>query len=141
MPTLTRYLLKLSLLALVAGSAIGAWRLAQPLRPGVAWRAMHVELMLFGWLVPFVFGTAYWMLPRAPAQPERGNPWLAWVGALLLTLGLSGGVVVKMGGELPGWQHVATGARSAGVLLLLLLLWPRVRPFRGGSQPGPGGPA
>ncbi len=130
MPVLTRFLLKLSLLALLAGSAIGAWRLAHPLTPGVSWRAVHVELMLFGWLVPFVLGTAYWMLPRSAHPPDRGNPRLAWVGVLLLTAGLSGGALARLGGGGPSWEYLAAGARSAGILLLLLLLWPRVKPFR-----------
>lgn len=136
MPTLTRLLLRLSLLALLGGSGIGAWRLAHPLTPGAAWRAVHVELMLFGWLVPFVLGTAYWMLPRAAAQPERGNPRLAWIGVLLLTLGLAAGAVARLAGGPAAWQHLATATRSAGILVLLLLLWPRIKPFRtAASQP------
>lgn len=130
MPALTRWLLKLSLLALLGGSAIGAWRLAHPLTPDTAWRAVHVELMLFGWLVPFVLGTAYWMLPRAAAQPERGDPRLAWTGVLLLTVGLTAGAAARVAGGSQGWQHLTTAVRSAGILVLLLLLWPRIKPFR-----------
>ncbi len=130
MPALSRFLLRLSLVALLAGSAIGAWRLGHSLTPGLTWRVAHIELMLFGWLVPFVLGTAYWMLPRAAVQPERGSARLAWSGALLLAVGMVGGVLAGLESASPGWRHLSAGVRSAGILLLLLLLWPRIKPFR-----------
>lgn len=130
MPPLTRYLLRLSLVALLAGSAIGAWRLSHSLIPGPAWRMAHIELMLFGWLVPFVLGTGYWMLPRAAVQPERGNPCVAWAGALLLTAGLGAVVVAALLDGPRDWPLIGAGVRSAGIFLLVLVLWPRVKPFR-----------
>lgn len=130
MPALTRFLLRLSLLALLCGAGLGWWRLVHPGMPQLTLRAAHIEVMLFGWLVPFVMGTAYWILPRAAVQPERGNPGLAWVGALLLVLGVLGSVILRLFGGSLVLQHLATGIRSAGIVLLLLLLWPRVKPFR-----------
>jgi len=130
MPGLSRFLLRVSLIALLCGGGLGAWRLAHPLRPQLGVRAAHIEIMLFGWLVPFVVGTAYWMLPRAARLPERGNPMLAWTGALLLVLGSLCGVVLQLIHGPPALLHLATGLRSTGILLLLLLLWPRVKPFR-----------
>jgi hypothetical protein len=62
MPRTSVWLLRLALGSLLAGAASGGWLLGyEPWSS--AWlprlRAAHVHLMLFGWLVPFVLGTAY----------------------------------------------------------------------------------
>ncbi|MDX1637046.1 MAG: hypothetical protein R3281_03685 [Balneolaceae bacterium] len=49
---------------------------------------VHIELALFGWLIQFVLGTAYWMLPRYLKGPKRGSNSLAWGMVALLNGGL-----------------------------------------------------
>jgi hypothetical protein len=131
MPPISVRLLRLSLLALLTGGAIGAWLLgSEPW--GSLWqprlRAAHIQLMLFGWLLPFVMGTAYWMMPRHPQGEPRGPAARGWAATALLHLG----VVLGPLGALAGWGLVArAGAFTAltGALLFLGLLWPRVRAF------------
>ncbi len=131
MPRLSVWMLRTSLIALLAGSALGAWLLAT--EPGYAagragMREMHLTLLLFGWLVQFVLGVAYWMLPRYPVAPERGPIWVAWAGYAAFLAGLSAGPVgllMHHNGIAPAGSVLLAGA----TFTFLLLLWGRARPF------------
>jgi heme/copper-type cytochrome/quinol oxidase subunit 1 len=131
MPTISVRLLRLSLLALLTGAALGGWLLgAEPWAS--AWlprlRAAHVHLMLFGWLMPFVMGTAYWILPRHGRGEERGPVRLANGATWLIALG----VLLGPAGAIAGLAAVQQGGLGCTVLgggLFLRLLWPRVKAF------------
>ena len=74
MPTLSRVAVRLALVSLVLGAAIGAALLAAPTLGGQPpWRLLplHVELLLFGWLVQLTMGVAYWILPRTPGSSTQ----------------------------------------------------------------------
>lgn len=135
MPAISVWLLRLSLVALLTGAALGAWLLGAEPWPS-EWlprlRAAHVYLMLFGWLLPFVLATAFWMLPRRTQGAGRGSPGLGITGAALL----SAGVVIGLAGSLAGVELLWGGGLVCtvlGALTFLRLLWPRVRAF--GDQP------
>lgn len=139
MPRLSVWLLRGSLLNLLAGGALGGWLLS--VEPAaflwtVRLRAAHVHLLLFGWLLPFVLGTAYWILPKhARGDPRGSNAW-GWSGGLLVI----GGGVLGTGGTLLGWalvQRLGTLAVVAGTATLVALLWPRVKAFGRGRTLGP----
>ena len=84
-------------------------------------RPAHVEGLLFGFMVQFVMGVGYWMLPRAPARV--GTRGMA--GALTL---LNAGVLLACAGA---WMPVAAvagrGGEAAAVALFAAHVWPRVR--------------
>lgn len=130
MPWLSVRLLRLSLAALVTGAFLGGWRLAG-LPTAADWiprlRSAHVHLMLFGWLLPFVLGVGYWILPRHPGSDQpRGSPRRAHAGAALLAAGIAGGAA----GILTGLPVIAIAGRAtavAGVAVFVSLLWPRAR--------------
>lgn len=131
MPRLSIWLLRFSMGALVTGAVLGAWLLAMEPWPSV-WaqrlRGSHVHLMLFGWLLPFVLGVAHWILPRYATGEARGSVRLARAGGILLV----SGAVIGAGApllDLPGWRTGGTLATAAGALLLVRLLWPRVKAF------------
>jgi heme/copper-type cytochrome/quinol oxidase subunit 1 len=131
MPRLSVWMLRSSLLALLLGTALGAWLLGT--EPGyesarAGWRASHLWLLSFGWLVQFVLGVAYWMLPRHATAPERGPAWMAWAAYWAFLLGL--GIAVA------GWLLRADGIAASGRLVVtaatfcfVFLLWGRVKPF------------
>lgn len=124
------------MLALVTGTALGAWLLAT--EPGyetsrAAFRDLHLTLLLFGWLVQFVLGVAYWMLPRYPSTPERGPSWAGWTAYAVFLGGLGLallGLFPPLNGLAPAGRLLLAGATFA----LMMLLWGRARPF--GSQQG-----
>jgi hypothetical protein len=131
MPPATIRLLRLSLVSLVVGAALGAWLLAttpsvSPWAPRL--RAAHIHLMVFGWLVPFVLGTAYWMLPRHPEEPARGSTRAATLAVVLLGAGVALGAAGPLAGS-PVLARSGQGAVLLGALTFLRLLWPRVKPF------------
>lgn len=136
MPTVSVRLLRLSLIALLAGAAIGAWLLAvEPWDSGWLPRlqAAHIHLMLFGWLMPFVIGTAYWILPRHARADERGSVPIA-TGATWL---IGAGVVLGPAGALaaiPGLERAGLACTLLGGALFVRLLWPRVKAFGVGRE-------
>jgi hypothetical protein len=127
-------MLRTSLLALLAGSAIGAWLLAtEPAysasRAGL--REAHLTLLLFGWLAQFVLGVGYWMLPRHPVAPDRGLPWAGWLGYGLFLAGMATlplRIVLPPDAITPAGRLLLAGA----MVTFLFLLWPRARPFGAG---------
>jgi hypothetical protein len=131
MPRLSVWMLRLSLLALLAGSLPGAWLLAtepafHPSTPAL--RLLHRELMLFGWLAQFVLGVAYWIFPRYPRAPARGSPRLAWATFCLFEGGL-GLTLAGVGAGLPSLAWSGRAMLGGGTGGFLLLLWRRIRPF------------
>ena len=131
MPRLSTLMLRGSLLALLVGGAIGAWLLGAEPWPSpwiVRLRAAHVHLMLFGWLLPFVMGTAYWMLPKHAAGEPRGSPLAGGVAASLVL----GGAAVGALGALAGTVGVQRGGTLAVILAsatFIGLFWPRIKAF------------
>jgi hypothetical protein len=131
MPRLSVWMLRVSFLALLSGAALGAWLLGT--EPGydaarVGLRESHLWLLLFGWLVQFVLGVAYWILPRYPTAPERGPPWLAWTVYLLFLLGLG---LALLRPWIPGDLIGPSGRLllASATFAFLLLLWGRAKPF------------
>lgn len=131
MPRLSVWMVRSSLVALVLGALAGGLLLgAAPLvtMPGLALRQMHLDLMLFGWLVQFVLGVAYWMLPRYLVQPERGPVHVAW-GAFAL---FQGGLLIAVAGDASLAGGLAPAGRmllSGATLVFLAILWGRARPL------------
>lgn len=139
MPRISLLLLRGSLLALVLGGAIGAWLLgaepwASPLV--VRLRAAHVHLMLFGWLLPFVMGTAHWMLPKHAAGHPRGSPVAGAIATTLVLGGAAAGAAGALLGSAPV-QRAGTLAVIAGGAAFIGIFWPRVKAFgKGRATPG-----
>lgn len=131
MPRLSVWMLRTALLALLVGSALGALLLATEPRYDVtraALREVHLTLLLFGWLVQFVLGVAYWMLPRHSRAPERGPGWAGWTayGAFVSGLGLAlAGLWFPQNGVAPAGRLLLAGATFA----FIILLWGRAKPF------------
>jgi heme/copper-type cytochrome/quinol oxidase subunit 1 len=141
MPAWSVRLIRGALVYLVAGAMIGAMLLSAAAR-GVAVpvgpaRALHAELLLFGWLVQFTMGVAYWMMPKHATGPERG-PVAPIVAAWLL---LNAGVWLAGLGQALLWPDpvvIAGRAAEAGAVLAFAVnLVPRVKAFGAGRSPSP----
>lgn len=132
MPRLSTWMIRCSLLCLLLGSALGAVRLGgvpsgSSRLPQL--RAAHLDLVLFGWLVQFVIGVAYWILPRRASRPERGPVLPGWSAFVLF----QGGLVLTLAGSAAGPLHALAPAGrmllAGAALLFVLLLFPRIKPF------------
>lgn len=129
MPFVSRLMIKLSLVYLMLGLTIGtlllinkAW-LIHPL----LWFLLpvHIELMLFGWIVQFTLGVAYWILPRFLETKGRGNKYLAQLMALSWNVGIW---LIIVSYYLP-IENLGLAGRMLEVLAVIffvLLHWKRV---------------
>lgn len=129
-PRAARVLVRLALLHLVGGAALGAAVLAArvgacPTLPAGA-VAAHAELVLLGWLVQLAMGVALWILPRAlaggPAGAGRSDA-PGWTLVVLLNAGVLAAVAASAGvlppallpaGRVSSAAAVALFARHAG---------------------------
>jgi len=135
MPILSRWFIKSGFAAL--GIALGLEMLQ--LRPAgtlgsLPDAAVHlaaIHLLTVGWLLQMIIGVAFWMFPRHPTTPPRGNARYGWWAFGLLNSGLLLRLVGepwRLGFGGPGWPLVAAGVlQLGGVAAALVLLWPRIR--------------
>jgi len=113
------------MLALVCGTLL-------PVLPGgnLLWPT-YVHLLVLGWLTQLIFGVAYWMFPRRPAEASGQAGGMAWATYWLFNAGL----VLRVLAE----SCRAAGSRTDGALVVaaifqllagwgfVLVIWPRVR--------------
>ncbi len=133
MPSLSVYLIRVSLIHLGLGFTFGALILLQKglwIAPDL-WRLLipHREIVIFGWIIQFVIGVAFWMLPRFNTPPARGNELLVWIAFVLLNAGL---ILVCAETFLVQFRWLGLSGRlleALAVILFVIHLWPRIRPF------------
>ncbi len=136
MPRLSVVGIRLALLYFLFGISAGALLLihkAFPLHPALwALLPLHMEFLLYGWVVQLVFAVAYWIFPRFLNEPKRGNPILA--GAALVLLNAA--VLALAAAALAGWSGIQLPARlaqAAAAVLLGASLWRRAKPTQTGA--------
>ncbi|MCW5874689.1 MAG: hypothetical protein KIS88_08615 [Anaerolineales bacterium] len=135
MPRLSVVGIRLALLYFLLGISFGALLLihkAMPLHPAM-WilLPLHMEFLLYGWVVQLVFSVAYWIFPRFLSEPKRGNPALAWAALGLLNLSILALSAASLG-VLPAVQLPARLAQVAAAALLAASLWRRAKPTETG---------
>ncbi|MEO8139633.1 MAG: hypothetical protein ABI742_08310 [Gemmatimonadota bacterium] len=106
--------------------------------PALSNPALHlgaIHLLTVGWLLQLISGVAYWMFPRHPSAPPRGDERLGWAALVLLNTGLAlrlAGEAWRLGMGGPSWPLVLAALfQLVAVTLLVALLWPRIRELRG----------
>lgn len=129
MTIITRIMIRLSLIYLLIGLSIGTVLLinkAWLIHPAL-WFLLpaHIEMMIFGWIIQFTLGVAYWILPRVLETKGRGNVKLAWVMLLSLNAGI---ILVIASGFLRGFNLALIGRifETVSVGLFIVLHWNRV---------------
>jgi hypothetical protein len=139
MPPLSRWFAKAGFLALAAALVLEGL-LARPAvlwpdLPNAAIQLGAIHLLTVGWLLQLITAVAFWMFPRHPINPPRGDARPGWAALVLLNLGLLlrlGGESWRMGFGGPLWPlAVSALLQLAGVGLIVSLLWPRIREGRG----------
>jgi hypothetical protein len=132
MPTQSIWMIRLSLSYLMFAILTGALLLTHKAVPihNAIWGLLpiHYEAAIWGWLVQFVMGTAYWMFPRYLRDMGRGSPVLAWSVVILINLGL----LLLIASTLTT-TFLAIAGRSllmVGTLLFGGIMWNRVVSYR-----------
>jgi cbb3-type cytochrome oxidase subunit 1 len=103
MPVISRLMVKIALLHLLVGVLIGTFMLVQKAYPiwEPIWilRPIHIEMLIFGFIIQFTLGTAYWMLPKMLGDSQRGPELPAWIMVFALNLG----IVLLLGKPVVNW--------------------------------------
>lgn len=134
MPAQSIWMIRSSLMCLIAASIAGGIILVHKsaeLHPAV-WLLLplHYELAIWGWLVQFVMGTAYWMFPRYVTGAKRGSSSAAWAMAALFNTGL---LLLLASGLLRDGDLVAVSGRcllTLSVVVFVFLMWKRAVSYR-----------
>lgn len=96
MPAPSRWMIRCSLLYLLAGFTIGALILIAKayLAYSQIWSllSVHIEVLIFGFIIQFTMGTAYWILPRFLKGPPRGN--IFW--SKLMVVSFNAGILLNV---------------------------------------------
>ncbi|MFN8577078.1 MAG: hypothetical protein U0354_09505 [Candidatus Sericytochromatia bacterium] len=91
MPPLTIVFIRTALIYLVIGFGIGALILINKaiLFEPRLWQILplHIQIVLFGWIIQLVFGVAFWIMPRLENN-LYGKVYLAWFSYITLNTGL-----------------------------------------------------
>lgn len=130
MPRVSVWLIRLSLLYLMIGISIGALLLthkAIPISPKL-WTLLpiHIELLVFGWIIQFTLGTAYWMLPRFLISKGRGNGSLAILMVVVLNVGIWLVIASNLFIDLTYLAFYGRVLETLAVLLFASLHWRRI---------------
>ncbi len=138
MPKLSVWLIRAALLHLGAGFSFGALVLFQKGYPEIPWAwtllLPHTEVLVFGWTLQFIMGVAFYALPRfaVPGPGKYGAVRLGWWSLVLINTG----VIVTAAGYVANAQLVIAAGRLgalAAIVLFVILMWPRVKPFADGK--------
>jgi hypothetical protein len=134
MPLPSRWMIRCSFIYLVVGFLIGAGLLinkAYPVYPRI-WILLpiHIEMLIFGWIIQFTLGTAYWILPKRQKHSNKR----AQLPAMIIPIALNLGILLNISDHLFRlFDHAWLFGRSLeliAVLFFITLHWQRVTSFR-----------
>ncbi len=132
MPIQSVWMIRLSLSYLFVAVLTGAVLLVHKAVPihNALWGLLpiHYEMAIWGWLIQFVMGTAYWMFPRYLMDKGRGSSVLAWSVVAIMNLGLWLLLISYV-----TYDHLAFVGRGLlliGTILFAGLMWNRVVSYR-----------
>lgn len=135
MPLISRLMIKLSLVYLFLGVSLGALMLINKawLISPILWFVLpiHIEFLIFGWIIQFTLSVAYWILPRFLESKGRGNTTLAWLMVFFLNAGI---LSVAFSGYGLGSSFALAGRifEVLAVILFITLHWKRVVTYNKG---------
>ncbi|WP_395068877.1 hypothetical protein [Gracilimonas sp.] len=92
---------------------------------------IHIEFLIFGWIIQFTLGVAYWILPRFLESKGRGNTYVAWLMVFFLNTGI---LSVAFSGYGLGSSFALAGRilEILAVCLFISLHWKRVVTYNKG---------
>ncbi|MEX0648842.1 MAG: hypothetical protein WEA56_12610 [Balneolaceae bacterium] len=134
MPVQSIWMIRLSLQYFLTAVLIGGLLLAHKavgIHPAL-WSLLpvHFEMAIWGWLIQFVMGTAYWIFPRFLDIPPRGSEKAAWLVVLFLNTGI---LLVVASYLMPSeeWARVTGRLLAlAGIGTFISLMWNRITTYR-----------
>ncbi len=135
MPRLSVWAVRLSLLYMLSGFSLGAVLLANKGIPFAPWvwnlLPVHIDMLLFGFVIQLAIGMGYWILPRirgVTSSVSRGNETAVFISIALLNLSIWM-VAFFTVFSLPGlWLVIGRLAEGLAAVLFTFQTWLRIRP-------------
>jgi len=133
MPNVSVWMLRLSLFYLITGASIGSLLLINKavLISYKLWALLpvHIELLIFGWIIQFTLGTAYWILPRFLISKDRGSELLANFMLLSLNAGILLVILSELFYSLSALALPGRILETLAVILFAGLHWKRIASY------------
>ena len=130
MPIVSVWMIRMSLLYLASGISVGALLLISKSLHIVsfAWNLLpiHIEFLIFGWIIQFTLGTAYWILPRYLKTKGRGKSFPAILMVVFLNMGILFVVVSELKWDYSFLGLIGRFFQLMSVALFIKLHWTRV---------------
>ncbi|OJX38228.1 MAG: hypothetical protein BGO78_09415 [Chloroflexi bacterium 44-23] len=138
MPRLSVWTVRFSLIYLFLGFTFGALMLAQKGVPFAPWVwslfPAHIDILLFGFVIQFAMGIAFWILPRYSGG-SRGNETSFYITIGLLNLGIWIAALVGSFNLAGDWLAVGNTFKGIAALFFAVHAWGRIR-HRQLTKPG-----
>lgn len=139
MPLISRIMIRLSLVYLSGGVILGGLMLASkavPFYPEIwGFLPVHIELLIFGWIIQFTMGTAYWIFPRFLMDRPRGPRTRPIMMVIMLNLG----IWLSITGDLTLFPDILSGIgkllQVLAVVIFVSLHWKRITTYRKHEDP------
>jgi cbb3-type cytochrome oxidase subunit 1 len=134
MPTPSRWLIRCSLLYLLIGFTMGAFMLIVKITPLHSWIGIllpiHIEILIFGWIIQLTMGTAYWIFPRFLETGSRGNRALAWGMIICLNAGIFSVIIGSLSYVQFPFRLLGRILETLSVILFIAFHWRRIVTYR-----------
>lgn len=134
MPRLSVYFVRTSLIYLLLGLTLGGLMLVNKglMISAMLWSLLplHIEFAFVGWMLQLAMGVAFWILPRHPKGPPRGDERLSWAALLSINVGILC-LVIDYFLQTSAFLVVGRTAELLGLALFVLGNWRRIKPFDG----------
>ncbi|TGM52257.1 hypothetical protein [Leptospira vanthielii] len=129
-PIQSVWFIRTSLIYLLVGSLLGALLMIQKAfgwNPEI-WKflPLHFTILIWGFLIPFIMGNAYWMFPKFLSEFPRGSSWQAWMMFCSYHLGLSLYLITKFFFPFDSLALLGKFLIFFGLVTFIKLTWERV---------------
>lgn len=129
-PRQSVWLIRISLIYLLTGSSLGALLMlnkAYVLSPEI-WKflPLHFTILIWGFFIPLIMGTAYWMFPKYLSIHPRGSIWQAWWMVYSYNLGLVLYMITKFLVPIESLALMGKFLMFLGLVTFMKLAWARV---------------
>lgn len=132
MPRLSVLMIRAALLYLGVGFLFGGLLLFNKGVPfaGSIWRLLpvHVELLIFGWMMQLIMGVAFWIAPRFSVEPRYGRVVLARLAFVLLNAGTWLSAASQWSGS-ASFHLIGRMALLGAGIAFVFHLFPRIKPL------------
>lgn len=121
MPKYSVIFIKTSFIYLLIGSILGFLLLSNKAYnfDSKIWSLLpiHIDILIFGWFLQFIFGVAFWIMPRFTDKNSYGNEKLVLISYILINIGILTKTIYKYG----------LFFIFMGILFFILNIYPRIR--------------